>query len=974
MDPELRDLLRKVSVDCDDIQSTHGTFYGPKNKWAIPSQNHEDFWKGYCDLISKKSQDPLSKICLGEKPIDVIPVMANFLFKFHADKQTDDDEERWEPYDDTFLLWICYIYQSVIAEYFRISNKNRIELTVIVLESASHWFEEKKGSRYMVMEVKLQFPYAKLDANMQNKIIRNRVIELLHKYNIMGNMQRQPLGSWDQIISVINLDVPIIMYGSSEEENKPKLAISHIWSEISKEIFECEEECTYDDLNIEDVFFFTNHIHVQQDSVNEMMFTGKLSNHNYWLPMFLSIGYWTKNLLLKETTQKKKPTALQSSSQQNVFGSKKSSSLEDDDDNLMELAEKMLQMLSKTRFYNEPMWLDIGKALYNSSKGDDNGLLCWIRYTNKSLEGKEPFDFMKYSWNLEESCREKYHTFANNPITIKTIAWYAKEDSPDQYKQWHKDWCFPAMENALSGLNTDVAIALYKVYWLDFSYFPSGSSGRSGSWFQFKNHRWYEAKQGIELRRAISGDFMRKFEKTRIILCRQSHESNDDTFRSNTEITVKKITRLMANLKTVSFKNSLVTEATEKFRNYDLVYLLDANPDILGVTNGVLEVVNNNIIFRNSKPEDYVSMCTNIPYQSSFTYDHPLVQECMTWFKQTFPDPELLRHFLKFAASCLKGVNNDKVFAIWTGSGNNSKSMIVKLFEATFNSYCIKFPVSLLSEKQGNSAGPTPQLARAKSTRVAFLDEPETNISLHPGTVKRYTGGDSYFARLLNENGGDVKSTFKMVLQCNNPPLFKDPDGAVKDRTRFFTFISKWVKNPKEKNEFQMDPRFDRRIPCLATAFLWIMVQYFPIYSEEGLIDPPCVKEITESYWRDSDVYAHFIADNIQEVIDDYGKPDPNVRLTLNEIFQAFKVWHTDSFPNVRPPNRTVVKTELTNKFGRMVSNGWIGIMLLTDNTSSNMSETLGGRNKKSILEDEKKKIQYNDQSLAFASKDAVQI
>src|SRR5690606_39029632 len=120
-----------------------------------------------------------------------------------------------------------------------------------------------------------------------------------------------------------------------------------------------------------------------------------------------------------------------------------------------------------------------------------------------------------------------------------------------------------------------------------------------------------------------------------------------------------------------------------KFTTY-----LDINTELTCVTNGVLEVNGNTVEFRPSKPQDYISKCVNIPYHSSYSNDHPQVRECYKWFGQVFTDKDMLHHFLKFCASCLRGGNNDKIFPIWTGDGDNSKSMMVKLFESTFGEYC----------------------------------------------------------------------------------------------------------------------------------------------------------------------------------------------------------------------------------------------------------------------------------------------
>ena len=956
MEPELRDLLRTVATDPIGDSHTHVSLYGPHARWTVRPHNQTEFWTRLCDLVDRKTNgrdgvppEPFANMCLAERPQEVMPQIAKLTFRFHADTT---DEETWEPYDDEFLHWLCHTYQTVLSEYFRITTETQMELVVAILESVTHWYDEDRetGQRFMLMEIRLQFPYGRIDAGMQNRIVRPRVIQLLRHNNVMAKMQRQPVGDWEQIISTNTANEPVVMYGSCEVQGLPKLELTHIWPQITRESL--DSGLQPDEIALEDSFVPQNHVHVQQQTVRADIFEGDRPLQ-YWLPMFLSLGYWPTVLLPKQevndggrfTTQLRMLNV--QPEPQRVFGTG-NHPREEADQSDMELAERMIQMINPQRFLREAFWMDIGKALYISDEGGDNGLLSWIRHTQRSLTGVTNVpDYMRVADTLEDTCRNLYYTFANSPITVRTLAWYAREDSPDRYANWHRDWCMSSMEQSLSGYHTDVAIALHRVYWLDFVYCPVGK----GKWFQFKNHRWFEVNQGIGLRRAISRDFMKRFEAVRMVLSRQIHDSGDDTFKTNGETTMKRLTQLIGRLKTVAFKSCIMTEACEHFVDDRFMSLLDTNADLTGVTNGILEVSNHHVLFRHAKPEDYISMCTNIPYHTNYTWQHPLVQECMKWFGQVFTDRALLHHFLKFAASCLKGRNSDKIFPIWTGDGDNSKSMIVKLFEAAFGPYCIKFPVAMLSEKAMNASGPTPQLARAKATRVAFLDEPEDDVPMHKGTIKRYTGGDSFFARLLQDNGGDVQATFKMILMCNKVPIIPNADRAIKNRTRLFPFMSTWVDNAPEdeaeqyrQRRFRKDETFERRIPILAPAFIWIMSQYYPHYSTEKLQDPPIVTESTEAYWRDNDVYAQFAADTIQEVYTEGGDRDAGARVTLSEIYSEFKVWFRDAFPATKVPERSVVRAELSSRWGRMHGNAWHGIRIMANDGPTNMTEALGGR------------------------------
>ena len=76
-----------------------------------------------------------------------------------------------------------------------------------------------------------------------------------------------------------------------------------------------------------------------------------------------------------------------------------------------------------------------------------------------------------------------------------------------------------------------------------------------------------------------------------------------------------------------------------------------------------------------------------------------------------------------------------------------------------------------------------------------MLDEPENDAILNKGAIKRYTGGDSFYGRMLHDNGGDIELTFKMIMSTNEIPKIADPDQAVEDRVKIFPFFGKWVED-----------------------------------------------------------------------------------------------------------------------------------------------------------------------------------
>lgn len=900
MDEELYNLLRNVSKETNGEEYTHITYCNKEIKWNV--LNLKNFWIGYCDIVDRKINDPFANLCIAERQQNIAPQISRLLIQYKSDTNT-------KCYNDEFLYWLCHIYQTVLLQNFKIVTQNYMELIVVVLETS--WYNKEQN--LFVNEIRLQFPYARNEIKHQNEIVHPQVIKLLYEYNIINKLIYRPINKWEEIIQPIN--GPVIMYGSSKLQSHPKLKLTHIWPYITRNML--ENKTAPKEIKLEESFSPNNHINVLTKTIGPEIFENKSLQH--WIPLFLSIDYWPNALLLKQDKNIKINII---DTKQEIFCSDNKTYEELDN---ITLAENFISMLDTNRFLNEIYWLDIGKALYSVHQGKISGLNSWIKNTEKVLNNKISNCISKFGDTIEKACSNLYFKFNNNNnITIKTLAWYASKDSPKVYSTWHHNWCISSMEKALSSLHNDVAVAFYRIYWLDFIYCPTGK----GKWYEFKNHRWHELNQGIEISKIITTDFMKRFENALKRINDNIYCTINENLKISTEEIIENLSKLIAKLKTVPFKNNIMKELREQFNNENFISLLDSNPNVLGVSNGVLEITSDNVIFRVSKPEDYISMSTNIPY-NEYTWDDSLVQECMKWFKQVFTDDKLLHHFLKFSASCLKGRNNDKIFSIWTGEGDNSKSMIVKLFEATFNSYCIKLPVSVLNERSISSNSPTPHLARTKSTRVAFLDEPEDDIPIYKNVIKRLTGGDSFFARFLQENGSEIKTTFKLILTCNRVPVIPNADKAIKNRTKIFPFLSTWVDDaPKEESEqyqqrkFPRDPFFENKIPTLAPAFLWIITQYYSYYIKEGLDDPPIVIEATKAYWNNNDFYSQFIKDTIEIV------PNENVRVTLTELYSKFKVWFSNSFPGIKIPERPIFQNEIISKLGKLRNNSWYGIQI----------------------------------------------
>ena len=175
-------------------------------------------------------------------------------------------------------------------------------------------------------------------------------------------------------------------------------------------------------------------------------------------------------------------------------------------------------------------------------------------------------------------------------------------------------------------------------------------------------------------------------------------------------------------------------------------------------------------VFRNGRPDDYITFTTGLNFNKEYTYDHPDVKDLDKYLEEVFPNKNRREYFLDFLCGTLQG-NDHKRFLVATGDGDNSKSMMMALLEETFGlgetGYFGKFPPELVIISKGHSSGGArPELSRVRGKKIMGIDEITQREELNIREIKRLTGNDSYYARALFEKGTEIRPQFTLILQC----------------------------------------------------------------------------------------------------------------------------------------------------------------------------------------------------------------
>nr|PNR42545.1 hypothetical protein PHYPA_017375 [Physcomitrium patens] len=192
--------------------------------------------------------------------------------------------------------------------------------------------------------------------------------------------------------------------------------------------------------------------------------------------------------------------------------------------------------------------------------------------------------------------------------------------------------------------------------------------------------------------------------------------------------------------------------------------LLDSRRDVIGMKGGVYNFTEDR--FRRMELDDYITLSTKIPFVP-LDYNSEATNEVLDLLAKVFLNKNIRRYFMRFISSCLEGRNANKIFSIWSGSGDNRKTVMVSLVERAFGDYAIKMPTSLLMGKRVQSSTATPQLAMLKGRLITLVQEPDEGDKLNLGVMKELTGNNSLYVRGLYEEGTIIPQKAKFILIAN---------------------------------------------------------------------------------------------------------------------------------------------------------------------------------------------------------------
>lgn len=828
---------------------THLSMIDPKGKFQIQGKDLDDFMDLYC------SQSPDEKFGLLEATsiLPVLPVLVDADVKLEMEERPENVQPL---YNSDMMLKLVRVYQEVLKQI--VNGVVEEDLLCIVLTKDPYVLQnEKTGKWYFKNGFHLQFPRCFLSKkNQMNELIPRVKLEWKRQVAVSEYSL-----SIDQMIDKSYCrGTPWLLYRSCKALDMEPYLIN----------FVVDGEGIVQD-NWRPLLMDMQMLRHDRSKI-ELDFT----NIDFHLPRILSVSPLGREHYIYELVEDLEPLVSSSSSQKpkmktNLGEQGTKLQLEQ----LKPMVDELLSLLSDTRAEERNDWIMVGWVLYNIFNGKEEGLESWIRFSQRS-----PANFSL------SVCRNEWNRMTKRDVTIGTLKYMAKTDNPKQYNEIMTKYMQPFYEKAmkLSGSHNDLAKALFAKYEHQFVC----ASIREKLWFEYANHAWNRVEDGYTLRMKISEEIVKSYESLMQELstkCTQADEDEQPMINKK----LKNCIRIVSALKQAPYKSNIMKECMEVFYQPTFLKDMDNNPFLFAFNNGVYDLHQHK--FREGRPFDKNSIKSPINYRQDFSMDHPEVQEVFDFFEKIFPNPEVKEWFYDVSAQVFIGGNHAKIFQVWTGEGDNGKSVTQSLFEKMLGSYSIKLPTSLIVGKRTQSSSACPELVRAgNGVRMAVLQEPDANDTINVGILKELSGNDTFFARGLYKEGTEITPMFKLILICNETPHLGD-DKAAWNRVRVIPFDSRFVNAeqvPPDPNEqlrlktFLKDTTLGDRIGNMAEAFAWFLIEHLKRHPKIRP-EPSRVMEATDKFRDQSNMFRIFSSEHIL--------PNPDGFFNQQAGWEQFQEW-----------------------------------------------------------------------------------
>jgi P4 family phage/plasmid primase-like protien len=905
METELDAFLTK-RITYHPTNYTHQSVYAQK-KYIIQDDERDMFWQLYMNHID---QGKFISLCERPRPGGYSTIRGDFDIKI-PESESAQFLTGTHLYKKQEVLLLVEMYMDVLKKH--VLNLTNEQLMCCILEKSG---PSVSSDGYIKSGFHIEFPFLLCARDEQRAFLFPKLEKVYKDSSFFTRYDAYAQNIFDKSAVTSNA---WMVYGSKKGIDKEAYSLS------------CIVNSDLEEISLADMMA----VHYIRNQDDEVITVEDNDEWPMYLPQIMSTTEKGKIKYMRElkncdytlTTQNLPRLPVLDRDQEKMMPSNPTEALRE--------ARSLLPLLSNNRAADFKTWFEIGCLLWNISDGSIDGLETWIEFSKRT-----PLNNFS-----EAACVSRWHKMKKSMLTVGTIMFYARLDNPEEYNKYRQANSKKSLMDSVRKNGTltsySCAEALYHKYKNEFVYTGNGKDG----WYKFENHRWVQIAEGIELRKLIPTlrePIMEEIKRIRDRITgvengrRDREEANEDAGEEAKQVKELDKQRSMLlkeknKLEDTPFKDKILKECKDLFLDQEFLLKINTNVNLMGFTNGVLDV--EALEFREGRSIDYITLSTNYDFRE-VPENSEEMRQIDDYLQRVFVKPEIRNYFLDTACAILKGGNITKKVVVWSGVGDNSKSVLVTLVRKMLGMYFHEFPTSLLVGKRTQSSGASPEVAGSAGTRFAVIQEPSEREEFNVGLLKELSGNDTIYTRALYRDSSSFLPQFKLTVICNKLPRIPSDDQATWNRIRVLDFESKFLDEsecPKTFEEQMQERKFpiDRSFTFtekMVQAFIYKLFMRFKSIQKKGFVmnEPEQVTAATKRYRAKNDIFMNFINDKL--------KDDHESSLTIADLYGSFKDWHKTSYTSACTASRPEFKEYFERCYKlRFQGNKINGIRYLTE-------------------------------------------
>ncbi|MER9814678.1 phage/plasmid primase, P4 family [Mesorhizobium sp. M0129] len=272
--------------------------------------------------------------------------------------------------------------------------------------------------------------------------------------------------------------------------------------------------------------------------------------------------------------------------------------------------------------------------------------------------------------------------------------------------------------------------------------------------------------------------------------------------------------------------------------------LFDSNLDLVGCKNGVLSLVEGQIV---DSGVDIVTKRIGSYFDPNA--DCPQFKKFLNQIMDG--DQDQVDFFQRAMGYTLSGTLQEQCMFVLIGNGANGKSTFTSILTKLLGEYAGTTPMSTLTIQRYNNPASN-DLAELAGLRFVLASESESSDRLAEAKIKSITGGEPITARRLRQNFFTYQPKFTIWLGTNELPAIRGNTEAIWRRLHIIEFP---ITIPFEQRDGTLMNKLIVELP----GILNFALAGYRQWREVGLDVPKKIRDVTATYRHDSDTIAQFV-------------------------------------------------------------------------------------------------------------------